>query len=195
MGEEISTFDSILKTFDIKFSTILAGYSRQKLDLRLKVKGGKLEIVLLKRNETKVVAFDILCLHRYNYLLTICEAGVCILSLIILVHRQHDIRISLNRLEIVPETHQLYGIANRLLQSLTLLKPGTLEFIPCTNDWNVEFIRHKKRTAYVIDDKYMVTITAIQEYRTDWEKLAKGQAVTVNFDHLAEHSEVEVSIA
>ena len=110
-------------------------------------------------------------------------------------YREHDVRISLNRLEIVPETHPLYGVAHRLFQSLRIAKPGTLEFIPCADDWNVEFIRHKKRTAYVIDDECMVTITAIQEYRTDWEKLPKGKAVTVNFNDFPEHIEVEVNTA
>ena len=54
-------------------------------------------------------------------------------------------------------------------------------------------MRHKKRTAYVIDDKYMVTVTAIQEYFTHWQKLPKGKTITVNFEDLPEHCEVEVS--
>ena len=93
------------------------------------------------------------------------------------------------------QTYELYSTVDRLLQNLTIPKPGLLEFTPCTDDWTVEFIRHKKRTAYVIDNKCMVTITAIQEYRTDWEKLLKGQAVTVNFNDISEHFEVEVSTA
>ena len=48
--------------------------------------------------------------------------------------------------EILPEAHPLHDVARRLFQSLRILKPGTLEFIPCTDNWNVEFMRHKKRT-------------------------------------------------
>ena len=57
----------ILETFDMKLSTSLAGQGsgRHKLDLRLMHRGGKLEVILLKQNETKVVTFDVLNLHRY----------------------------------------------------------------------------------------------------------------------------------
>ena len=32
-----------------------------------------------------------------------------------------------------------------------------------TDNWNVNFIRHKTREAYRIDDKYMVTVAAIRK--------------------------------
>ena len=62
---ELSDPQPLLETFDIKLSTTFAGQGRHKLDLRLKLKGGKLEVILLKQNETKVITFDILNLHRY----------------------------------------------------------------------------------------------------------------------------------
>ena len=110
----------------------------------------------------------------------------------VFIYRQHDIRICLSRLQIMPPTDK---IISELLKTLTFLEPGTLTLIPCTDDWTVEFIRYKKRTAYIIDDKYMVTVTAVQEYRTAWEKLPNLESVTVKFEdnpELTEHFEVEV---
>ena len=81
------------------------------------------------------------------------------------------------------------------MKILAFSEPGTLSLIPCADEWTIEFIRHKKRTAYVLEDKYMVTVTAIREYRTEWEKLEKGEMVTVKFEdnpELLEHFEVEV---
>ena len=91
-----------------------------------------------------------------------------------------------------------YGVVPQLMKTLTFSEPGTLTLVPCTGDWTVEFIRHKKRTAHVIADKYMVTVTAIQEYRTEWEKLQKWEIITVKFEDdpkIVEHFEVEVKVS
>ena len=94
--------------------------------------------------------------------------------------------------EILPPSD---GVVPQLVKTLAFSEPGTLTLVPCTNEWTIEFIRHKKRTAYVLEDKYMVTVTAIKEYRTDWENLERGEMVTVKFEDdpkLIEHFEVEV---
>ena len=53
----------MLETFDIKGT---AGQDHQKLDLRLKIEGGKLKAVQIKRNEVKLIVLDLLCLHRFG---------------------------------------------------------------------------------------------------------------------------------
>ena len=50
---------AVLETFDIKFTS-----RKVKMDLRLKNNSGRLEVVVVKKNEQKVVVFDLLCLHR-----------------------------------------------------------------------------------------------------------------------------------
>jgi len=50
---------NVLETFDLKFSSKGA-----RIDLRLRIKGGRLEVVVVKKNERKVAVFDVLCLHR-----------------------------------------------------------------------------------------------------------------------------------
>ena len=51
-----------LETFDLKLSA-----GGEKLDVRLKVcSGGKLEVLVIRMSERKLLTFDILCLHRYR---------------------------------------------------------------------------------------------------------------------------------
>lgn len=49
---------SVMETFDLKFVSKGA-----KLDLRLRNNSGRLEVVMAKKNDRKVVVFDVLCLH------------------------------------------------------------------------------------------------------------------------------------
>ena len=58
----------MLETFDIKLT---AGHDHQKLDLRLKIEGGKPQAILVKWNETKVVVSDLLCLHRFAIIIVL----------------------------------------------------------------------------------------------------------------------------
>ena len=57
--QDIAESTAVLETFDIKFTS-----RKVKMDLRLKNNSGRLEVVVVKRNEQKVVVFDLLCLHR-----------------------------------------------------------------------------------------------------------------------------------
>ncbi len=53
---------STLETLDIKLSSL---GDREQLDLRIKLKDGKTELLVVKMSERKVLTFDALCLHRY----------------------------------------------------------------------------------------------------------------------------------
>ncbi len=71
LGEElvdggIGESKPTLETIDLKLSSIAGGVKSQvKLDLRLKLKDGKLELVAIRMSERKILTFDIICLHRY----------------------------------------------------------------------------------------------------------------------------------
>ena len=54
--EGLRDLDSTVESYDIKMG---------KLDIRLQVIGGKLEVMAVKKDEIKVLLADILCLHRY----------------------------------------------------------------------------------------------------------------------------------
>ena len=52
----LKDLNSTVETYDVKIG---------KLDIRLLVVGGKLEVMAVKKDEIKVLLADILCLHRY----------------------------------------------------------------------------------------------------------------------------------
>ena len=56
---------SLLETFDIKF-TIPGDENRKAVDIRVKFVDGRPYILTVKKNEAKIVIFDVLCLHRYS---------------------------------------------------------------------------------------------------------------------------------
>ena len=55
---------SVLETFDIKFTDPKTGKKRMAVDVRIKFEHDQPKILLAKKNEAKIVVFDVLCLHR-----------------------------------------------------------------------------------------------------------------------------------
>ena len=56
---------SVLETFDIKLT--IMGNSERRVDLRIKFEDRSPIVLLVKRNEAKLIVLDVLCLHRYSY--------------------------------------------------------------------------------------------------------------------------------
>ena len=54
---------SLLETFDIKF-TIPSSRERSAIDVRIKFEDGRPKLLFAKKNEDKIVVFNVLCLHR-----------------------------------------------------------------------------------------------------------------------------------
>lgn len=52
---------SMVETYDVK----LVADSVGNLDIRLKFVGGIPEVMVVKKNEDKLLVTDVLCLHRY----------------------------------------------------------------------------------------------------------------------------------
>ena len=57
--------NTILETFDIKFTDPRGGRKRKAIDVRVKFENGKPIILHVKKNDAKIIIFDVLCLHRY----------------------------------------------------------------------------------------------------------------------------------
>ena len=104
---------------------------------------------------------------------------------------------TLNHYELVRPEHPQYSTVNHLIRTLTLSSPDndTISFVPKTEEWNVDFIRHKKRHTYVLDDKYMVTVSSIRECRIDWTRARSDEILDVTPDLYNEtHTEIEVGV-
>ena len=109
--------------------------------------------------------------------------------------RKHDVRTILKHYEVVKPDHQLCHTVNSLIRTLTLSSPDdcTISLVPRTENWNVHFIRHKKRHTYVLEDKYMVTVSLIRECLLDWPRAKTDELLDVTPDlYNKTHTEVEV---
>ena len=59
--ENMTDLGSMVETYDVKLVADCVG----NLDIRLQFVGGKPEVVIVKKNEDKLLVTDVLCLHRY----------------------------------------------------------------------------------------------------------------------------------
>ena len=59
---------SALETFDVKFTKPREGGKRLQLDMKIAFEAGKPKILLTKKNDSRIVVFDVLCLHRYYFM-------------------------------------------------------------------------------------------------------------------------------
>ena len=79
------------------------------------------------------------------------------------------------------------------MKTLSLSDPDTITLKTNTDDWSVNFIRHKKREAYNIDDKHVLTVTEIRECQL--EDKPQNEFVSMHPDCYVEpHTEIEVHI-
>ena len=84
-------------------------------------------------------------------------------------YRKHDVRMTLNHYEMLPEGSSEYKVVEGLLKTVSH-NPKTEEITlqpRVDGELSVNFVRHKKRETYRVDDKLLLTITAIQEYKVD----------------------------
>ena len=107
--------------------------------------------------------------------------------------RNHDIRMTLNYYEVMTAGSPEYEVVEKLVRTVSLSDPEkrTISLETRTDDWNVNFIRHKTREAYRIDDKYIVTVAAIRESRFNEQLSNTYVSVTPDLYHKT-HTEIEV---
>ncbi len=70
--------------------------------------------------------------------------------------------------------------------------PGKFDFVALTRQWSVTFIRNKKRTSYVIDGKYITSISEVREHTVKGS--SQNDTYTVNLQDCEQHYEIEVCI-
>ena len=110
-------------------------------------------------------------------------------------YRVHDVRITLNYYEVVDQNAPEYEVVKRLLKTVSLPNPdeATISLVTRSENWNVNFIRHKKKEAFHVDEKYLVSVTHIRECQ--FEKEPSNEYVSITPDRYNdEHIEVEVNL-
>jgi hypothetical protein len=158
---------SFLETFDVKF-TAPKRLQRNAIDVRIKFEDGQPKVLMVKKNESKIVVFDVLYLHR-----------------------NHDVRMALSYYEVMSKN---YPIVERLLQTVSLSESDneTITLQPKADEWCVNFIRHKKRETYRLDDKHLVTVNDIRECQLKSEHQRKEPVPIFPDYYTAHRTEIEV---
>ena len=100
---------------------------------------------------------------------------------------------TLNYYEVMTAGSPKYEVVEKLVRTVSLSDPEkrTISLETGTDDWNVNFIRHKMREAYRIDDKYIVTVTCVRECQFNEQLSNTYVSVTPNLYHET-RAEVEV---
>ena len=172
----------------------MGGEERKAVDLRVKFEhgqDGRPTVLGVRKNEAKIVVFDVLCLHRYTYR-HVCSYKFC-MNVYLHTCRNHDMRMTLNCYEVMNQHSPEYELVKRLAETVSLSDPeeATITLVTNTDEWSVNFIRHKKRGAYRIDDKFIVTVTDIRECQFKRQPLNTLVSVTPEF-YCESHTETEV---
>ena len=107
-------------------------------------------------------------------------------------YRVHNVRITLNYYEVVDQNAPEYEVVKSLLETVSLSNPdeATISLVTRSEDWNVNFIRHKKKEAFRVDDKHLVSVTNIRECQFGKESLEYVSITPERYNE--EHIEVEV---
>ncbi|KAL5510868.1 hypothetical protein EMCRGX_G006479 [Ephydatia muelleri] len=145
------------------------GDMRKRVNVQvMAMESGELKIIRVVKNDYRVVAFDVMCLHR-----------------------QLDFRLNLDRHEIIHTCDPEFIVIKKLVESMSLA-PGTLTFTPC-NDWKVDMLRYIRQSTFILEDTFMVTISDVKECSVNWER-NEGEQFTVNLeDSQDKHWELELS--
>ena len=116
-------------------------------------------------------------------------------SILCNLYRVHDVRIALDYYEVVDQKAPEYEVVKSLLETVSLSNPdkATITLVTRSEDWNVNFIRHKKKEAFRVDDKHLVSVTNIRECQFEKESLDECVSITPD-RYYDEHIEVEVKL-
>ena len=120
--------------------------------------------------------------------------------------REHDMRVTLNSIEI--DSPDNNPTVQNFLATVSMPKDDdTISFVPLGPDeeWTVRMMRHKTRKAYFLSSdadivgdrsrsKYMVTISAVREYEIQAEDLKSCDMLEVGPGEARRHVELEVSL-
>jgi hypothetical protein len=141
-----------------------------RLDIRLvlqrSVKGqAGLQVVMVRRNEAKEIGFDVLHLER-----------------------QYDIRIGLYNYEYVTEGEPLHAVVREMVGTLSFPARHLVQFKPKMARWNIHVLRCKRKTTFLLDDRFAATVNCMSEHTFDVEK---GQVIELDLK-MEQHTEVEL---
>ena len=121
---------------------------------------------------------------------------LCAKPLIYYAYRNHDVRMSLSYYEVVQPGSAEHAVVEQLLKTMSLapVDNETIALVTKTDDWCVNFIRHKKKKTYYHKNKYLVTVTEVSEFQLERERQKSSQVHIYPDKYRQSHTEFEVMI-
>ena len=100
---------------------------------------------------------------------------------------------TLNYCEVLNVESPEYEVVEKLVKTVSLSDPEkrTITLETRTDDWNMNYMRHKMREAYQIDDKHLVTVTRVRECQFNEEPCNTLVPITPD-RYRKTHTEIEV---
>ena len=111
---------------------------------------------------------------------------------ITICRRQHDVRIGLHHYKCVEDGEPLYGVVREMVSRIAFPSRHRVRFQPKTSRWSVHFIRHKRKTTYVMDGGFAVTVATVAEHSFD---VRTDEAVEFDMRMEANETHVEVEVS
>ncbi len=99
-------------------------------------------------------------------------------------------RLSLQEFRVVQEGSPLATIAKKLVDSVKVTSSTEIELLLHSEEWHVNLIRRKRKTPYIIDDKFLVIVSSVWEYSVKGTESAPTKVVSTQ--ECEEHREIEV---
>lgn len=181
---------STTETYELKL-----GVNEDQLEVHLKFVEGRPEVIQLKKDDSRILMVDVMCLNQYVPIL--CDV-LAVITLLVLSSSEHDMRLQLSGFKIIPADDPIiHDVLSHI--SMSTSSPNTISLVPLGTDkeWTVTILRQKTRKSYYLKDPeknnyYLVVVCAVREYQTKQSDLKPSDAINVNMDKIKEEMEVEV---
>lgn len=116
--------------------------------------------------------------------------------LILFSFSEHDLRLDLSSFKLTSATE--YPVLQEFLSSMAKTSSDTISLVPVGPDseWVATILRQRTRKAYHLREsvgkKYLVTTSAVREYKMKERDLKPSDTIEVSFDKIKEETEIEV---
>eukprot|EP00731_Ephydatia_muelleri_P026081 Em0018g181a len=171
--EGMSNASHTVDTYHLR-TTIRDSGKTKMFDVRIMLMGdGTAKILGINKDTQRKAVFNILCVQS----------------------RMHDFRLELGLQETVWKNDTHFTIIQEMVRMVSAAVPGELTLVPCTNNWTVEFIRHKRRSSYILapDNMHMVTVSQITEHEVKCGACQAGDQLPISLNGSENnHWEVEL---
>ena len=122
---------STTETYELKL-----GVNEDQLEVHLKFVEGRPEVVQLKKDDSRILMVDVMCLNQYVPIL--CDV-LAVITLLVLSSSEHDMRLQLSGFKIIPADDPIiHDVLSHI--SMSTSSPNTISLVPLGTDKELSLI-------------------------------------------------------